>query len=91
MNLPLPEMTKELVYILGKFPEHSDKIIGLYNKDEDFRILCEDYVISIQAAEERRLNAIMDRRIEKEFLHVNIELEKEIIHLLETHHQKDLS
>ena len=91
MNLPLPEMTKELVYILGKFPEHSDKIIGLYNKDEDFRILCEDYVISIQAAEERRLNAIMDRRIEKEFLHVNIELEKEIIHLLEAYKQKDLT
>ena len=91
MNRPLPKMTKELVYILGKFPDHTDKIIDLYNKDEDFRTLCEDYITSIQAAEERRLNAIMDRKIEKEFLHVNIELEKEIIHLLETHQQKDLT
>ena len=84
-------MTKELVYILGKFPEHSDKIIDLYNKDEDFRTLCEDYISSMKAAEERRLNAIMDRKIEKEFLHVNMELEKEIIHLLEVHQQKDLT
>lgn len=91
MNLPLPNMTKELVYILGKFPEHSDKIIDLYNRDEDFRTLCEDYVTSIQAAEERRLNAIKDRKIEKEFLLVNQELEKEIIHLLEMYKQKDLT
>ena len=91
MDHPLPKMTKELVYILGKFPDHSDKIIDLYSKDEDFRILCEDYIISIQAAEERRLNAIKDRKIEREFLQVNIELEKEIIHLLETYQQKDLT
>ena len=91
MDHPLPKMTKELVYILGKFPDHGDKIIDLYNKDEDFRILCEDYITSIQAAEERRLNAIMDRKIEREFLHVNVELEKEIIHLLETYQQKDLT
>ena len=84
-------MTKELVYILGKFPDHADKIIDLYNKDEDFRILCEDYITSIHAAEERRLNAIQDRKIEREFLHVNLELEKEIIHLLELNQQKDLT
>ena len=91
MNLLLPNMTKELVYILGKFPERSDKIIDLYNRDEDFRTLCEDYVTSIQAAEECRLNAIKDRKIEREFLHVNLELEKEIIHLLETYQQKNFS
>jgi hypothetical protein len=81
-------MTKEFVYVLGKFPDHRDKIIDLYNKDEDFRTLCEDYVTSIQAAEERRLNAIKDRKIEREFLHVNMELEKEIIRLLETYQQR---
>lgn len=91
MNLLLPNMTKELVYILGKFPEHSDKIIDLYKRDEDFRTLCEDYVTSIQAAEERRLNAIKDRKIEKVFLNVNQELEKEIIHLLEAYQQKNFS
>ena len=74
-----------------KFPGQSERIEELFESDEDFRTLCEDYITSIQAAEERRLNAIMDRKIEKEFLHVNIELEKEIIHLLETHQQKDLT
>ena len=84
-------MTKELVYILGKFPDHSDKIIDLYNKDEDFRILCEDYLTSVQALEECRLNVIKDREFENEFSQVYVELEKEIIHLLETYQQKDLT
>ena len=84
-------MTKVLEYILGKFPDHSAKIIDLFNKDEDFRILCEDYVTSMQEAEGKRLNVIKDREIEREYLHVNIELEKEIIHVLETYEQKNLT
>ena len=84
-------MTKVLEYILGKFPDHSAKIIDLFNNDEDFRTLCDDYMSSMQAVEERRLNVIKDREIEREFLHVNIELEKEIVHLLESYQQKDLT
>jgi hypothetical protein len=76
-------MRKAFEYLLAKFPDHRTKIIDLYNKDEDFRILCEDYLTSVQALEECRLNVIKDKEFENEFSHVYVELEKEIIHLLE--------
>jgi hypothetical protein len=75
-------MRKALDYIVRKFPDHSSKIIGLYNRDDDFRILCEDYLSSIQALEECRLNVIKDKGIENEFSQVHLELEKEIIQLM---------
>ena len=77
-------MRKALDNILKKLPDHGAKIIELYNKDEDFRILCEDYLASGQALEEYRLNAIKDKAFENEFLEIFQELEKEINHLLGT-------
>jgi hypothetical protein len=75
-------MRKALEFILSKFPDHRAKIIELYNKDEDFRILCEDYLASTMTIEECRQNMIDEREFENEFLQVNLDLEKEIIHLL---------
>ena len=74
---------KAYEYLLVKYPDHSDKIIDLYRKDEEFRILCEDYQNIMLEIEKCRLNAVKDREIEREFLHANMELEKEIIHYLE--------
>jgi len=75
-------MRKAFEYILSKFPDHRTKIIGLYNNDEDFRILCEDYLTSVQTIQECRQKVIDDRGVENEFLQVNLDLEKEIIHVL---------
>ena len=77
-------MEKALDYILRKFPEHSAKIIDLFRRDEDFRILCEDYQNIMLEIEKCRLDAVKDRETEREFLHANLELEKEIIRYLET-------
>ena len=76
-------MRKSFDLILSKFPDHRTKIIDLYNKDEDFRILCEDFLTSIETLEDCRQNVIKDREFENEFLQVNLDLEKEIVHLLE--------
>ena len=76
-------MRKALEFIVSKFPDYRAKIIELYNKDEDFRILCEDYMSSTMTLKECRQNMIDDKEFENEFLQVNIDLEKEIIHLLE--------
>jgi len=81
-------MTKVLEYIIGKFPDQSSKIIDLYSRNEDFRILCEDYMTSMNEVEERRLNVIKNREVEQEFLKVYMELEKEIIHVLNAYEQK---
>ncbi len=75
-------MRKALDHVLGILPDRSAKIIELYNRDEDFRILCEDYLATTQALEETRKNVIKDKEIENEFLEVHLELEKEINHLL---------
>ena len=81
-------MTKVLEYIVAKFPDHSSKIIDLFSRNEDFRILCEDYMTSMNEVEERRLNVIKNREVEQEFLKVYMELEKEIIHVLNAYEQK---
>lgn len=77
-----------LEYIIGKFPDQSSKIIDLYSRNEDFRILCEDYMTSMNEVEEHRLNVIKNREVEREFLQVYLELEKEIIHFLNAYEKK---
>ena len=75
-------MEKALEYIIRKFPDHSASLTDLYCMDEDFRILCEDYLISVSTLEECRLKVLNDRTFENEFLQLSLELEKEILHLL---------
>ena len=78
-------MQKSLEYILSKYPDHGPKIIEIYNKDEDFRILCEDYYTSAHALEKSRNNTMKDREVENEYSQVYVELEKEIIHLIKSY------
>ena len=72
-------MVKSLEYIIEKFPDHRASIIHLYNKDEDFRMLCEDYMASARSLQEYRQNAIKDKQFENDFSQIYVELEKEII------------
>jgi len=76
-------MGKALEHILIKYPEQSALIIDLYRKDEDFRILCEDYLANIEALGACSLNMAKDIELETELLQLNLDLEKEIIRLLE--------
>lgn len=76
MSLPLNNL-------LNKFPDHRQKIIELYNRDEDFRTLCEDFLTGTLALEQGRRNTIKDSELETEFLHVYVDLEKEVMRLLE--------
>jgi hypothetical protein len=75
-------MEKALEYILKKFPDHGASMTDLYCTDEDFRILCEDYLTSMRTLEEYGLKGFHDRTFENEFLQLSLELEKEIFHLL---------
>lgn len=78
-------MRKALDYILGKWPDLNTKIMELYNKDADFRILCEDYMASAHALAEFRQNAMREKEVENEFSDVHLELEKEINRLLQNY------
>ena len=68
--------------MLAKYPDHGTKLIDLYNKDDDFRILCEDYLDIAQSIEKYRQNVIKDKEYKNEFIQVYLDLEKEIIRLL---------
>jgi hypothetical protein len=76
-------MTKALEYILSKFPDNAIKITDLYNQDEDFRILSEDYLTSMETLEQSRQNATKNSEFEQDYLQVKLDLEKEIIQILE--------
>jgi hypothetical protein len=78
-------MDEALEYILSRYPDYRPKIIQFFNRDEDVRILCEDYYASASALKVSRHNTIKERDVENEYSQVYIELEKEIIHLLERH------
>jgi hypothetical protein len=76
-------MEKALEYIVNKFPDQATSTIDLYCIDEDFRVLCEDYLTSIQTIEASRLKVLTDRLVENEYIQVALELEKEILHFLQ--------
>jgi hypothetical protein len=76
-------MGKALEHILKRYPDHRAKIVNLYSKDEDFRILCEDHLTIAQGIEKYRLNLLKDKEYKNEFVQAYLDLEKEIIHLLE--------
>jgi hypothetical protein len=51
----------------------------LYCADEDFRILCDDYLTTLNTLEERRIKVLGDKAIENEYLQLSLDLEEEII------------
>lgn len=69
--------------MVTKYPDHGAKLTDLYDKDEDFRILCEDYLKIAQTIEKYRRDVIKNREYKNEFVQVYLDLEKEIMHLLE--------
>lgn len=75
-------MTIALENVLERFPDHSIKIIDLYDKDEEFRVLCEDYLTSLKSIDQLRTGAIKTNPFEKEFMHLSLELEKELGEIL---------
>ena len=76
-------MSTSLEYLLEKFPDHRSKIIVLYNTDEDFRMLCDDYFTAVQGLEKYREKGLKNKDNENEYSQIYVELEKEIIKLLE--------
>jgi hypothetical protein len=75
-------MEKALEYILRKFPDHRDTMTDLYCTDDDFRILCDDYLTTVKTLEERRIKVLGDMVIENEYLQLSLDLEEEIIRTL---------
>ena len=71
-------MGKALEHILVKYPELRAKIIELYQRDEDFRILCDDYLMNMEALGECKINVAKDIELESALLQLNQDLENEL-------------
>ena len=59
------------------------KIIELYNKDSDFRELCNDFCLSINMLEAFKKSEPDYRRVENDYKQVSEDLKKEILHFFE--------
>ena len=75
-------MKNDLDYVLEKLPDHRGTITELYESNDDFRTLCEDYLTTAKGLEESRNKSIRDREMENEYAHTYLELEREIIYML---------
>jgi len=75
-------MKKNLDYVLEKLPDHRGSITELYETNDDFKTLVEDYLTTAQGLENCRKKSIQDRELENEFAHTYLELEREIIYMV---------
>jgi len=64
---------------IGQFAEYTDTIEMLYRVDDDFKILCDDYVTSKMNVEKIRQKTSKDRSSESEYEQLSRDLEKEIV------------
>jgi hypothetical protein len=77
-------MPKPATHVIQRFPEHELAIERLVRKNEDFRSMCEDYAVGIEALEhwERATDPKRGARI-AELRESLAELEEEMLEALE--------
>lgn len=75
-------MTKELDNMMQRFPDQRGRIIELFNNNEDFRTVCEDYWESRQALLNSMTHKIEDAILENEYSVLCLELEKEALRFI---------
>lgn len=76
-------MTKELQFLIERFPAHQLRITELYFKDSDFRQLCDDYCLSVNVLNAFKQNEPDYRKVENDYKLVSEELKREILHFFE--------
>jgi hypothetical protein len=63
----------------SKFAEYIETIKMLYQIDDDFKSLCDDYMISKSSFEKFREKLEEEKEIEKAYKRLSVDLEKEIL------------
>lgn len=75
-------MTKELIFMIERFPAYQMKIIELYDRDQDFRQLCNDYCLSVNMLEAFRKTEPDFKKVQHDYEQVSKDLKKELLQLL---------
>lgn len=75
-------MRKELIHTLDRFPEYRTKIQGLYQLNEDFRSLCEDYFLCREQLQKIKTQNLSGKLTQIECQQLCLDLEKELINYI---------
>ena len=68
-----------LTSVISRFPEKADTLTKLFNKDENFRELCEDYYLCMGAINKIIISNTQNRNIMREYKDALKELELEML------------
>jgi len=79
----LKQSEQSIPYImLEKFPEMADLLLKMYREDEDFKEICEDYVLCLNSMGKIIVTNKMGKRIIREYRKALNELEIEVLEYL---------
>jgi len=73
----------ELLQVTNRFPAFHEKVVDLYNLNEEFQGLCNDYCLCIKSLEQWRERIENDEKCLVEYKDLKVTLEQEICRFLE--------
>jgi len=73
----------ELHQVTNRFPAFHEKVVDLYNLNEEFQGLCNDYCLCIKSLEQWRERIENDEKCLVEYKDLKVTLEQEICRFLE--------
>lgn len=72
-------MKAELICTIEQFPKLKDRITFLFNDDEDFQALCQDYFLCVKSLGQWEMSAEKDEKLLQEYKELKQALEKELL------------
>ena len=78
----MESLNEQMRLIKKKFPGQSERIEELYETDEDFRMLCSDYILCMQFLQKFQKEFGEKKHSLKEYESMREELEKELQHFI---------
>ena len=73
----------ELLYVTNRFPAFHERVADLYNQNEEFQGLCNDYFLCIKSLEQWKARIENDQNCLMEYKDLKVTLEQEICRFLE--------
>lgn len=76
-------MNAELMCMFEKFPGLREKILSLYEKDDEFQTLCFDYFLCIRSLTQWETNLKKDEKFIYEYSELKRTLESELLQYID--------
>lgn len=83
INDKLKVMKTELIIMVEKFPGLKEKIISLYEQNENFQALCSDYFLCLKSLNQWEESIKKDELFIQEYLELKNVLESELLSFIE--------